>query len=132
MSLAHAEAELDLERSSAVEARAISPPPLPDATDATFESEPPWFLSQQINPIEWQAFSSYLNPLSAHVFAELLKAEGVPTIISGWPAFPGAIPCVIWLPKQLMHRARWIIALEPPSDAELLFLSTGELQAPSE
>ena len=130
MSVAHAEIELNLERTSAVEARAISSTPLPQPADAGANIDPPWFLSPNINPIEWQAFASYRNPLSAHIVAGLLESEGVPTIISGWSAFPGAIPSVVWVPQQLMHRARWIAALEPPSDAELSFLATGELHSP--
>jgi len=34
---------------------------------------------------------------------------------------------VVYVLKELAHRARWIVAQLPPSDAELDFLATGKL-----
>jgi len=34
---------------------------------------------------------------------------------------------VVFVLKKLAHRARWIVAQLPPSDAELDFLATGKL-----
>jgi hypothetical protein len=121
----HASAEVTDERPSAVEARGISSSPPPTATLA--DSEPPWFLSSHINPTEWVAFERYANYLLAQIVAGLLENEGVPAIVACWTAFPGFASALIWIPKPLIHRARWIIALPPPTDAELLFLATGEL-----
>ena len=34
---------------------------------------------------------------------------------------------VVYVLKDLAHRARWIVAQLPPTDAELEFLATGRL-----
>src|SRR5688500_11446729 len=119
--------ELIAERSSAVEARSISGAPQLAATTAALESEPPWSSPPNIDQIDWEAFAVYSHHLAAHIVSGLLESEGLPTIITAWTAFPGVGSATLWVPKHLMHRARWITALAPPNDAELLFLATGEL-----
>jgi len=79
---------------------------------------------------EWQRFSRYRSNLDAHIVAGLLENEGVPTIIESVGVSVDAnSPCMLWVPKELSHRARWILAWPPPTDAELIFLATGELVA---
>lgn len=39
---------------------------------------------------------------------------------------------VVFVPKKLAHRARWMVAQLPPSDAELEFLATGKLPGQEE
>ena len=79
-------------------------------------------------PFEWVRFASYPNHLAAHIVAGLFENEGVPTMIESNSVFPDAITCAtVWVPKPLAHRARWILALQPPTEAELIFLATGEL-----
>jgi hypothetical protein len=39
---------------------------------------------------------------------------------------------VVFVLKKLAHRARWITAQLPPSDAELEFLATGKLPGQAE
>jgi hypothetical protein len=126
MSAASAKIDPNLERTSGAEARAISSTPAAAAN--TENQEPPWFSPPRDKAVEWQAFASYSNWIAAQIVGGLLESEGVPTIVTDWTAFPGAVPSVLWLPEHLMHRARWIIALDAPSDAELVFLATGELQ----
>jgi hypothetical protein len=95
-------------------------------------AEPPWSSFPRIDFREWRRFSRYPNFLAAHIVAGLLENEGVPTIVESYGVFPGADSSAIWVPKELMHRARWILALSPSTDAELLFLATGELQSANE
>jgi hypothetical protein len=57
-----------------------------------------------------------------------LENEGVPVVIETNSALPGAMSdTTVWVPQPLAHRARWILALQPPTEAELRFLATGEL-----
>lgn len=91
-------------------------------------AEPPWPTPPLKYPVEWQQFSQYSDYLSTRIVAGLLENEGVPTRISSANIFLGnECDHIIWVPKELAHRARWILALPPPTDAELLFLATGEL-----
>ena len=119
--------ELIAERSSAVEARSIGRAPPLAAAVAALGPEPPWFPPPDVARVDWEAFAVYSHYLAADIVAGLLENEGVPTIITAWTAFPGVSSATLWAPKHLMHRARWIAALPPPSEAELLFLATGEL-----
>ena len=99
----------------------------PDAAAAVFGSEPPFFLPPDFSSIEWEIFGRYSNYLAAEIVAGLLESEGLPCIVESAAALPGVGWATILVPKQLMHRGRWIIALGPPGDAELIFLATGEL-----
>lgn len=119
--------ELIAERSNAVEARSLPGEPEVAATATALESEPPWAPAPQTNRIEWEVFAVYPHHLAAHIASGLLENESLPTIITAWTAFPGVASATLCVPKHLMHRARWIEALLPPSDAELSFLATGEL-----
>jgi len=92
------------------------------------EPEPPW-LPPDHDPIEWETFERYPNYLAAQIVAGLLENEGVPAIVTTWTAFLGIASAAVWVPKYLLHRTRWIMALAPPSDSELLFLATGELSS---
>src|SRR5262245_55456557 len=122
--------ELIEERPTAVEARARSDAPGLDAIAATYGSEPPWSLPPNLAEIEWETFAHYPNYLAAQIMAGLFENEGLPSIVAAWASFPGVGSAALWVPKPLMHRARWIAAQAAPTDAELLFLATGEL--PSE
>ena len=120
--------ELLDERPNALEARSINAAPQVDTTAAVFEPEPPW-LSPDNQPIEWEAFERFPNYLAAQIVAGVLENEGVPAIVTHWSVFPGLVSAIIYVPKYLLHRARWVLALAPPSDVELLFLATGELSS---
>jgi len=73
------------------------------------------------------ALITYPNYLAAMIVAGLLESEGVPTIVESIGPFPGTSSSAIWVPKELVHRARWILSWPPPTDSELTFLATGEL-----
>ena len=95
-------------------------------------AEPPWPGQPQLDFRDWRRFARYPNYLAAHIVAGLLENEGVPALVESLGVFPGVDSSAIWVPKELLHRARWILALSPPSDAELLFLATGELEPANE
>ena len=62
-----------------------------------------------------------------------LEFEGVPSYVEprGLSASMEA-HFVVFVLKKLAHRARWITAQLPPSDAELEFLATGKLPGQAE
>jgi hypothetical protein len=90
-------------------------------------AEPPWPSQEQETLSEWERFSRYPSAISAHVVAGLLNHEGVPTIVESL-GFSTEFTnwTTIWVPKQLVHRARWVLAWDSPTEAELIFLSTGD------
>ena len=97
-------------------------------TDAATESPEPLF-APQTPPVAWIRFAYYPNAWSAHIVAGLLENEGVPAMIESSDVFPGTMgySAAVWVPQSLAHRARWILALPPPTEAELIFLATGAL-----
>jgi hypothetical protein len=92
--------------------------------------ERPWPEFPRSEPIEWARFERYPNYLAAEIVAGLLEGEGVPAVVEPMNAFPGGASfAALWVPRALLHRARWILAWPPPSEAELALLATGELSA---
>lgn len=68
------------------------------------------------------------DTLSAQVIAERLNAEGVPTRVQSDSAILGvARTCDIWVPAELVRRARSLLGSSQFSDAELSYLATGKL-----
>jgi hypothetical protein len=79
-------------------------------------------------PPDWAVAAAFSDVSSAHVIIALLEADGLPTqLILGNPLLGPAQYCEILVPAFLLHRARWILAPSPLSEAELTFLATGEL-----
>jgi hypothetical protein len=89
--------------------------------------EPPWPTPSETLLWNWERFERYPNHITASIVAGRLEADGVPTIVEAVSAFPGVFCATIWVPKELMHRARWVLAWPAPTDSELTFLATGEL-----
>ena len=81
---------------------------------------------------DWIRFATYFNDLEAHIVAGNLLTSGVPSLVERIGYFPSAPTAAIWVPSVLAHRARWVLAWPPPSDAELTFLATGELPSHTE
>ena len=78
----------------------------------------------------WQEFASYSNVASAEVVAGLLRSEGVPVEVTSDEPIPGLVKSVrLSVPADLMHRAKWVTSQVQLSEAELVFLATGELDA---
>jgi hypothetical protein len=68
-----------------------------------------------------------LGPLEAHIVAGRLNAEGVPTLVLEAWRLHSTMRAEILVPRHLMHRANWVMAWPPVSEAELVFLATGEI-----
>ena len=99
-----------------------------DAVPAAAEAvlvEPPHFPFRNPGRVEWVPFDQYANSLGAQIVANWLEGESVPCIVEANASFPGA--AILWVPKFLHHRARWLTKLPIPSDSELVVLATGEL-----
>ena len=93
-------------------------------------AEPPWPQFPLPEQVPWERFARFINPLEGHIVAGRLNVEGVPAIVEvASLGFDFSAATSVWVPKALMHRARWILAWEPPSEAELTFLATGEMGA---
>ena len=57
-----------------------------------------------------------------------LEFEGVPSYVESRALSSGMeSQFVVFVLKELAHRARWIVAQLPPTDAELDFLATGKI-----
>lgn len=78
----------------------------------------------------WQLLITISDVPSAHAFAEVLAAEGIEARVDSDASVLGqAAPCRIYVDAAQMRRARWALSQRSFSDAELTFLSTGELPA---
>ena len=76
----------------------------------------------------WESLMTVFDTLSAQVLAARLNGEGVPTRVqTDSPIFGVARTCEIFVPTDLLHRARWLLASSQFSDAELSYLATGRL-----
>ena len=82
---------------------------------------------------EYEEFKTFPERGSAESLHSWLEFEGVPSYVES-NALSGALETqfVVYVLKKLAHRARWIVAQLPPSDAELVFLATGKLPGQEE
>ena len=75
----------------------------------------------------WEEFARFASVWEGHILAGLLRSEDVPAkLIFLWPSFDTGFSMVL-VPRELLHRARWVLSWPAPSEAELAFLATGEL-----
>ena len=87
--------------------------------------------ASQFHP-HWEEFARFSNFWEGHVLAGLLRNEDVPAkVIFLWPVFDAGFSAVL-VPRELLHRARWVLSWPVASDAELTFLATGELESSRE
>ena len=80
------------------------------------------------NRDDWELFRTFSDLGSAEAMRSWLEFEGVPSKVES-RALENAIEgqyCV-FVAKYLAHRARWVVAQLPPTDAELEFLATEKL-----
>lgn len=82
---------------------------------------------------EYEEFRAFPDRGSAESFRSWLEFEGVPSYVES-RALSSAVETmfVVFVLKKLAHRARWITAQLPPTDAELDFLATGKLPGQDE
>jgi hypothetical protein len=78
---------------------------------------------------EYEEFRAFPDRGSAESLRSWLEFEGVPSYVE-----PRAqeTQFVVYVLRQLAHRARWIVAQMPPTDSELYFLATGKLPGQEE
>jgi hypothetical protein len=78
--------------------------------------------------LEWQVVETFSDVASGHVVVTLFNREGLPAnLILGNPLLGDANGCEIRVPREMAHRARWILSQAEFTDAELTYLATGEL-----
>lgn len=78
--------------------------------------------------LEWQVVATFSDFASGHVIVTLFNREGLPAkLILGNPLLGDANGCEIRVPREMAHRARWILSEAEFTDAELTYLATGEL-----
>jgi len=82
---------------------------------------------------DYEEFRTFPDRGPAESLCSWLEFEGVPCYIES-RVLSSAIESkfVVFVLKELAHRARWITAQLPPSDAELDFLATGKLPGQDE
>src|SRR5262249_39528414 len=85
----------------------------------------------QIHDIPVDAFSDWIRFATYFNVAGNLVTNGVPSLVERIGYFPSATTAAVWVPRLLAHRARWVLSWPPPSEAELTFLTTGELPSQS-
>ena len=81
----------------------------------------------------YEEFRAFPERAAAESLCSWLEFEGVPTYIRPRTLASGLeADFVVFVATKLAHRARWIVAQLPPSDAELEFLATGKLPGQEE
>ena len=93
----------------------------------------PWPSPSPDRLAPWDELARYPNFMEGHIIAGLLNNEGIPAAVGfTWPDVGLSSRSVVWVPRELMRRARWILAWAPPTDAELTFLAIGETAPPEQ
>jgi hypothetical protein len=76
---------------------------------------------------QWRLLACLSDVPSAAVLAEILSSEEVAVrIITEAGLLGQAAPCRVFVAANQAHRARWILAQRSFSEAELIYLATGE------
>jgi hypothetical protein len=83
---------------------------------------------------DFVTFQMCADHVAAAVLANFLQSESVPTIVRDLSAVPGLEQgTAVLVPAALLHRAKWLFAHQPPTEAELTNLATGTLpEAPDD
>ena len=82
---------------------------------------------------EWCVICEFPNYAGAEIMKSLLETEGVPTKITPSDKITALYTGVRVLVKaSLAHRARWVLNNADFSEAELVYLATGELPSTKE
>jgi hypothetical protein len=76
----------------------------------------------------WELLLTVFDTVSAHLLSDRLNCEGVPTRVhSESPLFGVARSCQIFVPAELLDRARSLLTAGQLSESELAYLATGRL-----
>lgn len=82
---------------------------------------------------DWVLFRSFPEFGPAEAMRVWLQHEGVPTAVESRALESGVgTHYCVFVARHLAHRARWLAAQLPPTDAELEFLATGKLPGSDE
>ncbi len=64
--------------------------------------------------------------IAANIMVNFLRMESVPAVARNLSAVPGLEQGTeVLVPTALVHRAKWLLAQQPQSEAELTYLATG-------
>ena len=86
------------------------------------------FSDMRTRELEWQLFETLTDLGSAKVRIAVLEREGVPArLVSNRLALGLEEGYHVFVPANLLHRAKWVSSQSRLSDAELDYLATGEL-----
>jgi hypothetical protein len=78
----------------------------------------------------WQLLITISDVPSAHAFTAVLATDGIDVLVDTDASVLGqAAPCRIYVEAAQLRQARWALTQRSFTDAELTFLSTGELPA---
>jgi Putative prokaryotic signal transducing protein len=90
-------------------------------------------MASAMHSDRWEWLEDCADHLAAEVIAGQLRAESVPVYIQDVSAIPGLVGSSrIFVPENFMHRARWVLAQAPLSEAELEWLALAPSPAPAE
>jgi hypothetical protein len=82
---------------------------------------------------DYEEFRAFPDRGPAEAMCSWFEFEGVPSYVEARSLSSGIESLfVVYVLKEMAHRARWIVAQLPPSDAELNFLATGKLPGQKE
>jgi len=76
----------------------------------------------------WVSVAAFPDRVSAESVLELLANAAIPAYLASNEHVPGlGTRFSVFVPSDLLHRAQWISQESPVSDAELIYLATGEM-----
>ena len=78
--------------------------------------------------MKWQMFREFDNGSEAELLKEYLQKNGVPVKIDHGTLESGVDGVRLFVPNELIHRAKWFAADSSFSDEELSYLATGSLE----
>jgi hypothetical protein len=82
---------------------------------------------------EWELFQTFTDIGSAEVMCAWLLSEEVPARVDTRSLESSLeVQYRLWVRRDLAHRARWVISLPAPTEAELEYLATGKLPGAEE
>jgi hypothetical protein len=86
-----------------------------------------------MNATDWSIVATFGDRISAQAVVGLLDSEKLPCRLISNEPLPGlGSEFAVLVPKDLLHRAKWICAEARVSEQELTFLATGEMPGESE
>lgn len=82
---------------------------------------------------EWSVFATFGDRISAQALVGLLDSEKVPCRFVSNEPVPGlGSEFAVWVPTQLLHRARWVRDQSQVSEQELADLALASAPPPAE